>query len=212
MHEKFKRLGFILPRVANKSVDSSVKKEQKVVVDLSDRELVRKCQAGNLEAFQGLVAKYYQRVLMVVLGIVRDRDDAMEVAQEVFYKAYSRIRHFRGRSTFYTWLYRIAVNQCIDFRRRQKREPAESNEGMDEVPDEHGRNPSDVIESAEFLKRLYAAMESLTPEHKAVIVLRAVEGLSYKEISSILGCSEGTVMSRLHYARKRLQEKLAPYL
>lgn len=152
---------------------------------------------------------------MVVLGIVHDRDDAMEVAQEVFYKAYSRIRRFRGRSTFYTWLYRIAVNQCIDFRRRQKREPVQLNEGIDEVPGysgEHGRNPSDLIENTEFVKRLYAALESLTPEHKAVIVLRAVQGLSYKEISSILGCSEGTVMSRLHYARKRLQEKLEPYL
>lgn len=196
-------------------MDSSVKKEQKVVVEPSDRELVRRCQAGEIEAFQGLVARYYQRVLMVVLGIVHHREDAMEVAQEVFYKAYSRIRGFRGGSTFYTWLYRIAVNQCIDFRRRQKREPAELGEGVDQVlenPGEHGGNPSDAIENAALVKRLYVALESLTPEHKAVIVLRAVEGLSYKEISSILGCSEGTVMSRLHYARKKLQEKLAPYL
>lgn len=184
-------------------------------MELSDWELVQRCQAGEIEAFQELVARYHRKVFVVILGILDHREDAMEVAQETFLRAFKKIKGFRGGSAFYTWLYRIAVNLSIDFQRRQKRNPMEFRENLDDVVDKHdesGRDPFHSLQDKETGKRLLAAIDELTPDHRAVIVMRAVEGLSYKEISRILGCSEGTVMSRLHYARKKLQEKLGPFL
>jgi len=184
-------------------------------VELSDWELVQKCQGGEVSAFQELAARYYRKVLMVALGIVNHREDAMEIAQETFFRAYRNIKDFRGGSTFYTWLYRIAVNLAIDFQRRRKRGPLELREQMDEVIEQKGEfvnDPYRDLEGKELGERLLRAINELTPEHRAVIVMRAVEGLSYKDIGRILGCSEGTVMSRLHYARKKLQERLNPFL
>lgn len=186
-------------------------------MEFSDWELVQKCRDGEVAAFQELVGRYYRKVFMVVLGIVNHREDAMEVAQETFFRAYRNIKGFKGGSTFYTWLYRIAVNLSIDFQRRQKRAPLEFKETMDELIDkgeggEIANDPYAGLRSKELGERLLAAINELTPDHKAVIVMRAVEGLSYKDIGRIVGCSEGTVMSRLHYARKKLQEKLGPYL
>lgn len=184
-------------------------------MELTDRELVQKCQAGEMSAFQELVSRYHQKVYMVILGLLRQREDALEVAQETFFRAYRKINSFHGGSSFYTWLYRIAVNMAIDAQRRQNRNPLEFRESMDDVLDaqeELAKDPFADFHDRELRENLMKAINELTPEHRAVIVLRTIEGLSYKDIGEILGCSEGTVMSRLHYARKKLQVKLGAFL
>ena len=184
-------------------------------MESSDWELVQKCQAGEVSAFQQLAAKYHQKVYMLVLGLLHHREDALEVAQEAFFRAYRKIKSFKGGSSFYTWLYRIAVNAAIDFQRRRKKNPLDFREDMDAILEQHQetvRDPSHDLQNKELRENLIRAINDLTPDHKAVIVLRTIQGLSYKDIGEILGCSEGTVMSRLHYARKRLREKLGHLL
>lgn len=184
-------------------------------MELTDWELVQKCQAGEMSAFQELVSRYHQKVYMVILGLLRHREDALEVAQETFFRAYRKINSFQGGSSFYTWIYRIAVNISIDAQRRQKRNPLDFRESMDGVLDaqnEVARDPFADMHDRELRENLVKAINDLTPEHKAVIVLRTIDGLSYKDIGEILGCSEGTVMSRLHYARKKLKDKLGAFL
>jgi RNA polymerase sigma-70 factor (ECF subfamily) len=180
-------------------------------VETTEWELICKCQRGDAAAYEDIAAKYYRRVFMVVLGVVHDRDDAMEVTQETFYRAFKNIKRFKGGSNFYTWIYRIAVNLAIDFQRRQKRSALDLKENMDEVivdPETSVGDPYRETRDRRLGEKLLQAINELTPDHKAVIVMRSVEGLSYKEIGRIMGCSEGTIMSRLHYARKKLQEKL----
>ena len=163
-----------------------------------------------------LVERYQRRIGALALGMVRNRDDALDIAQDTFTRAYQNLDRFKGDSAFYTWLYRIAVNLCMDHRRRASKqaevplEPDERGEAPPRpLPD--GPRPDQPFErarDAEIAHRVQAAMRELTPEHRAVILLREVEGLSYAEISEVLDCPQGTVMSRLHYARRQMQARL----
>ena len=194
--------------------------------DPQEWELVQKAAKGDAEAFRELVEKYHQRVLAVTTGMLHNREDALEVTQEAFIKAYRSIGDFKGDSRFYTWIHRIAVNLAIDHQRREWRRPIVDNVPkssgdeaavaetlLDRVADDRpGADPYKATTDAELRERVQAAVDELTPDHKAVILLREVEGLSYEEISQVMQCSKGTVMSRLHYARRKLQASLKEFL
>ncbi|GIW41200.1 MAG: RNA polymerase sigma factor [Candidatus Binatia bacterium] len=186
-------------------------------MERSDRELVRASRRGDREAFRELVERYQRRIVSVLLGMLHDPEEAVEVAQEVFARAYENLRQFKGESSFYAWLYRIAFNLAIDRQRKEQRRPTvpleERAGGGGEILDERpaegvSSDPYEQVRAKEIGKRVMQAIDELTPEHKAVILLREVEGLSYEEISRVMQCSKGTVMSRLHYARKKLQARL----
>lgn len=193
-------------------------------VERTEWDLVRLAGSGDKEAFRELVERYQRRVLAVVMGMLHDREAALEITQETFIKAFRSIGRFKGDASFYTWIYRIAVNLAIDHQRREWRRPVTEstrNSGNDSTPedildrigDEHPRgDPFEAAKDAELRKRVREAIDELTPDHKAVILLRELEGLSYEEISRVMQCSKGTVMSRLHYARKKLQARLKEFV
>ncbi|RMD84993.1 MAG: sigma-70 family RNA polymerase sigma factor [Candidatus Dadabacteria bacterium] len=189
-------------------------------MDVSDSVLVERGRGGDRRALQALVERYQRRVLGVVVGMVRNPEDAREVVQETFVRAFRSLDSFKGDSSFYTWIYRIAVNLAIDVQRKNsKRTQVEFDETQPPADAPlamggrtQGADPYEAVRNRELGDKIFRAIDSLTPDHRAVILLREIEGLTYEEISQALGCSMGTVMSRLHYARKKLQDKLRDLL
>jgi RNA polymerase sigma-70 factor, ECF subfamily len=179
-----------------------------------EAELIAKAREGDRDAFSVLVERYERRVVGVAMAVVHNQDDALELAQETFVRAFENLKNFESRSSFSTWLYRIAANLSIDFWRREGRYNVLRGE---DAENELRRLPSGQGDSyraasqTELGERLKEALEQLTPEHRAVVLLREVEGLSYDEISDVLQCPRGTVMSRLHYARNRLRSILKDF-
>ena len=185
------------------------------VVPERDESLVSKALQGDKSAFGLLVSRYEKRVFALVMEMVNHRQDAEDITQEVFVRVYFSLKNFRAESSFYTWLYRIAYNMTIDFKRRVARRPqdavANSNregEISNIEPLSNVQQPDDVIDSQERQTTIRAALSEISEEHRAVIILREVDGLSYDEISRVTGSARGTVMSRLYYARKHLQKVL----
>jgi RNA polymerase sigma-70 factor, ECF subfamily len=185
----------------------------------SDGELVERARKGDRDAFRELVERYQRKIATLALGMLRNREDALDVVQETFTKAFQSLDRFKGDAGFYTWTYRIAVNLCIDHQRREAKMPLatpDPHESGDRAADPvallvDGAEQGDPFQrtlDSEIARRLSEAIAELTPEHRAVILLREVDGLSYEEISRVLDCPKGTVMSRLHYARRQLQERL----
>lgn len=176
--------------------------------EADETELIQRARNGDSQAFGALVERYQRRVVGVAQAVVHNQDDAVELAQETFIRAYENLAKFESRSSFSTWLYRIAANLAIDFRRREGRhtmlrgEDAEAE--IQRLPSPRGDAFRETAR-AELSGRINEALKELTPEHRAVILLREVEGLSYDEISEVLQVPRGTVMSRLHYARGRLR-------
>lgn len=183
----------------------------------NDLELVARSQAGETQAFNELVTRYRSRAFAMIYNMVRNDQDAWDLSQDGFIKAWKSIGRFRGQSSFYTWLYRILMNVAIDALRRKQIEggtefddslglkniePAAATAPMAEM------QPAAKLSDKEIRARIDTAIQKLTPEHRAVITLRELDGLEYQEIADAMGCSIGTVMSRLFYARKKLQSML----
>lgn len=185
-----------------------------------DRALVARAVDGERAAFGELVERYQKRVYSVAYGILRSREDAWDVAQEAFVKAYRNLDRFEGQSSFFTWMYRITYNLSIDHYRSKGRRDVISvgeQDHLERALEREGRpvfttDPGDMTDRAELTRVLHEAMSKLSDKHRAIIVLREVEGLSYEEIANVLGIKVGTVMSRLFHARKNLQALLTPYV
>jgi RNA polymerase sigma-70 factor, ECF subfamily len=174
---------------------------------IQDLELIRRSQAGDTEAFGQLVTKYRTKIFTMVYGMVRNEHDAWDLAQEAFLKAWRSIHRFEGRSSFYTWLYSLTMNVTIySVRRKGRREEVELNDAFPSFLPGPGVN----YQRTEIREQVNAALAKLSPEHRAVVLLKELEDLQYHEIADVLNLSMGTVMSRLFYARKKLQSMLRP--
>jgi len=182
---------------------------------VEDKDLVLKAQKGDMGAFEELVARHRDKIYARAYSMMRNEEEAIDLSQEAWVKAWQRLAQFQGDSSFATWLTRIVINLCLDQIRRQKRQRAESIEAMD---DESGgverqmepiiTNPTERLERGELRKRIDEAMSKLSNEHRTVLVLHEFEEMEYKEIAKVMGCSIGTIMSRLFYARRRLASLL----
>jgi RNA polymerase sigma-70 factor, ECF subfamily len=181
---------------------------------LDDGELVRRCRAGDRTAFGELVTRYRNKAYVMVYALVQNEQDALDLAQEGFLNAWLSIHQFKGRSSFYTWLYRIMRNVTVDSLRRKRnhadtefddRTAAANIEPASHTTPSAAPLPTKDLQQKEIRQWVNEALGQLSPSHRAVIVMKEFEYLQYHEIAEILECSIGTVMSRLYYARKKLQ-------
>jgi RNA polymerase sigma-70 factor (ECF subfamily) len=185
-----------------------------------DQLLVERVRDGDKQAFDLLVAKYQRRLMRLLSRIVHDPAEAEDVVQETFIKAYRALRHFRGDSAFYTWLYRIGINTAKNHLATQgRRAPTFTETGSDQAEafndGEHLRDintPESMLASKQIAQTVNAAMDALPVDLRTAIALREIEGLSYEEISDIMACPIGTVRSRIFRAREVIAEKLKPLL
>jgi RNA polymerase sigma-70 factor (ECF subfamily) len=185
-----------------------------------DRRLVRAAQKGDQGAFRQLVERYQRRVYQLALGMMKDADEAMDISQETFVRVHRYLPTFKGDSSFFTWTYRIAMNLCLDAQRRRNRgeridvsegDEAEIEAAMD-PPSAALAGPQRAALNSELKDKIEDALAGLSENHRAILLLREVEGLSYEELAKVLGIRKGTVMSRLFHARLKMQKKLREYL
>jgi len=190
-----------------------------------DITLVERVRTGDQRAFKLLVERYQRKIYSVALGMLKDKEEAKDVAQEAFVKVYRYIDHFKGDASFYTWLYRITVNICIDVMRKKgstsgresvefdesvKMDIAEANIGA--VGSRLGTNPQKSALRAELAQRITDAIHQIPEAHRKILLLREVEGMSYEDLARTLNIPKGTVMSRLFHARLKMQKILGEYL
>ena len=183
-------------------------------MDYAEAELISRCQHGDQDALKGIFDQYHKKVYRIAYGVVRQREEALDIVQEVFIKLFRSIKNFKGKSHFYTYLYRMTMNTAIDHTRKMRRQPPMNREedGMVQLSDDAEKRPDRILAHKELEERVRLAMDKLPPEQKAALIFREVEGLSYQEMAEAMGCSIGTVMSRLHYGRKKIQELLKDYV
>jgi len=203
--------------VTKRAQPASVRVERDAI---DDRDLVNRAQGGDRDAFRTLFERYSRRAYSLALGVVRNPDDALDVVQDAFIKAHRHLDKFEGQASFYTWLYRIVMNLAIDHLRKHKRTRAvdwteqdlKEGDAVGEdslLPRILGANPGRALLDREIRDRIAAALDELSDNHRAVLVMRELEGLSYEEMAQVMGCSKGTIMSRLFHARKNMQKRLA---
>ena len=189
-----------------------------------DRKLVAGAQRGDAQAFRELYDRYHRRAFAVALGVVKNKQDALDVVQDAFIKVHKHIANFQGTASFYTWLYRIVMNLSIDHVRRGKKGRIldyDDKVGRDDenvagdgaiLPTILDANPRKTVLRRELADAIQEALATLSEDHRAVILLREVEGLSYEEMARILDVPKGTIMSRLFHARRNMQQALGEYV
>ena len=189
----------------------------------NDNDLIVRCQAGDRLAFRHLVERYQKKVFGILYGMVRDREDARDLTQDVFLRVYAALHTFRGQSSFYTWLYRITLNISYDHLKKSRNrfvlalDDSTEEPAADELSETFGQtsfrgSPQWNLDTKELAETVGRALDELPEHHRAVILLRELHGLSYDEMAETLQCNVGTVMSRLFNARAAMKKAMAPYL
>jgi RNA polymerase sigma-70 factor (ECF subfamily) len=187
---------------------------------VEEMDLVKRARKGDLAAYDDLVRRYQERIYATIYHMTSNHEDANDLAQEAFIKAFQVLRSFKGGSSFYTWVYRIAVNKTINFLKQRKNKAQMSLDDLD-FNAEHDpdlvalisdKTPRREAGLAELQEKLNIAMQKLSDSHRLVVTLHDVQGLSHEEIAKIMDCNIGTVRSRLFYARQQLQAYLSDYL
>jgi RNA polymerase sigma-70 factor (ECF subfamily) len=208
------------PAVNTHPPSASNKQQERAREAEADRALIAKAQAGDKAAFRALVERHQRRAFAVAFALVRDESDARELVQDAFLRVYKSLGSFEGTSSFFTWLYRIITNLSIDLMRKPGRQTVELDEARLEADDAgefdgslfgrvDGADPAGVVRRREIAASLQTALDALPSYHRAVIVLREIEGMSYEEMAQAMDVSKGTIMSRLFHARQKLQRALA---
>lgn len=183
----------------------------------SEDELVRRSKNGDIDAFEELIARYERKIFTTAYRLTGNREDAADLAQEAFLRAFRSIQSFRAEASFLTWMYTIVTNLCRDELRKRKRVHLESlderialedSEVAKQFPSETV-GPAEVYEQKELREKIQRTINTLTPEYRMALVLRDIQGLSYEEIAAQLDCSLGTVKSRINRARNYLKDKLS---
>lgn len=194
-------------------------------INISDSALIEQCLAGDSDALERLIIKYKDRLYNIILRICGNTEDAAELTQDVFVKIIENLHRFQGKSSFYTWIFRIAVNLTLNFRRRQVRIDTASLDdelgGNSEqaktalryyLADNTVRDPAEIAQSKEQVELIIRAINDLDTDHKAIIILRDIEGMDYAQIAYVMGIELGTVKSRLARARANLRDNLEAIL
>jgi RNA polymerase sigma factor (sigma-70 family) len=208
------------PARVQQEANSMEEPEKSGPAPAADLELVQRSQQGDTVAYDELIRRYQERVFATIYHMTSNHEDANDLAQETFIKGFSALRSFKGDSSFYTWIYRIAVNKTINFLKQRKNRTHMSLNDLDfnaeNDPDLvaliSDRTPRRDVNLSELQEKLNEAMQKLSPVHRLVVTLHDVQGLSHEEIGKIIDCNIGTVRSRLFYARQQLQAYLSDYL
>jgi RNA polymerase sigma factor (sigma-70 family) len=207
-------------RKASEPTDEPAQGSPEAPVPAEEMELVRRALRGDLTAYDELVRRYQQRIYATVYHMTANHEDANDLAQDTFIKAFQALKSFKGGSSFYTWIYRIAVNKTINFLKQRRNKAQMSLDDLD-FNAEHDpdlvalisdKTPRREVALAELQEKLNAAMQKLSEPHRLVVTLHDLQGLSHEEAAKVMDCNIGTVRSRLFYARQQLQAYLSDYL